>query len=49
MIQVLGTRDTRMPPARSSSAARLGGTVSIRSTSLLRSAAARVKGSGIGL
>ena len=49
MIQVLGTRCTRMPPTRSSSRARLGGTVVIRSTSLLRSAAARVKGSGMGL
>ena len=49
MIHVLGTRWTRIPPTRSSSAARLGGTMSINSTSLLRNAAARVKGSGMAL
>jgi hypothetical protein len=49
MIQLLATRWTRMPGVRSSSRARLGGMVVTRSTSLLRRAAARVKGSGMGL
>ena len=46
---MLGTRCTLTPGARSSSRASVGGTVVIRSTSPLRSAAARVNGSGIGL
>src|SRR6267143_1528111 len=49
MCHVLGTRCTRTPRTLSSSRARLGGTVVITSTSPLRSAAERVKGSGIGL
>ena len=49
MIHVLGVRCTLIPGTRSTSRARFGGSVVTRSTSPLRSAAARVNGSGIGL